>query len=518
MTTAAFPLLRSLIIYSVCVPLALILGYLISTPYDFTSFTVVGLVLFLLLIPLLLRWHHVWLIATWNMSMVLFFLPGRPLVWLPLAWISLLISFVGYTLNRKHKFIVVPQLARPLIFFAIVTVVTAKFRGGFGLQAFGSDTFGGKRYLLLLTSIAGYFAITSHKIPPQRVPLYVGLYLLSAATIAIGELSVILGPTFYFLFLIFPIGSAGLQTLAGEPGGLRAGFGLRLSGLASAGSALYLLMLCRYGIQEVFTWRRLGRLCFFLFFLFVAMLGGFRSILILFLLTFTLLFYLEGLMRSSLMPIFLLLAILLGTAIVPIADRLPLSVQRSLSFLPLPIDPVVKAGAEASTEWRVQMWKHVLPEVPEYLLLGKGYSFSAKDLALVRIQGVGSTGTEGAELAGDYHNGPLSVLIPFGIPGTIALLWLLVAGGKVLRANYLYGDPAFHRINTFLLAYFLAKIIFFFGIFGSLYSDLPGFVGLLALSVSINDGMAKPMLAPQEPKIVINRFKLQPPTVRPAEA
>src|SRR5436190_5689428 len=135
MTTAAFPFLRSLLIYSICVPLALVLGYLISTPYDFTSFTVVGLVLCFLLIPLLLRWHHVWLIATWNMSVVLFFLPGRPVVWLPLAWISLLISFVGYILNRKHKFLQVPQLTRPLILFIVVTLVIAKARGGLGLQS-----------------------------------------------------------------------------------------------------------------------------------------------------------------------------------------------------------------------------------------------------------------------------------------------------------------------------------------------------------------------------------------------
>src|SRR2546422_9259788 len=96
MTTAAFSLFRSLLIYGICEPLALVLGYLISTPYDFTSFTVVGLVLFFLLVPLLLRWHHVWLIATWNMSIVLFFLPGRPQVWLALAWISFFLSIVHY--------------------------------------------------------------------------------------------------------------------------------------------------------------------------------------------------------------------------------------------------------------------------------------------------------------------------------------------------------------------------------------------------------------------------------------
>src|SRR5678809_1563142 len=141
-----------------------------------------------------------------------------------------------------------------------------------------------------------------------------------------------------------------------------------------------------------------------------------------------------------------------------------------------------------------------------------------RDLAMARIQGLGTSGTEVAELAGDYHNGPLSVLITFGIPGSIALLWLLIAGYKVLRANYVNGDPALHRINTFLLAYFLAKIIFFFGILGSLYIDLPGFLGLLALSVSVNGGMAKPVIAGEEPKPVINPLKLRPPPVRPAQA
>src|SRR5580765_4999590 len=115
MTTAASSLFRSLVIYTICVPLALILGYLISTPEDFTSFTVVGLVLFFLLVPLLLRWHHVWLIASWNMSAVLFFLPGKPLIWLPLAWISLTIAFVTYIMNRKNKFLHVPELTKPLV-------------------------------------------------------------------------------------------------------------------------------------------------------------------------------------------------------------------------------------------------------------------------------------------------------------------------------------------------------------------------------------------------------------------
>ena len=422
MTTAALPLLRSLVIYSICVPLALVLGYLISTPYDLASFTVVGLVLFFLLIPLLLRWHHAWLIASWNMSVVLFFLPGHPVVWLPLAWISLTISVLHYILNRNRKFLQIPELTKPLILLALVALVTAKFTGGFGVKAFGSDTFGGKRYLLILTSIAGYFAITSQRIPPRRMPLYVALYFLGTVTIAVGELAVVVNPAFYFLFLIFPVGDVGLQAIAGGPAA-PTGFGVRLGGFAAAAAAAYLLMLCRYGIRELFTWRRPGRLLLFLSFLFVAMLGGFRSTLIMFLLTFWILFYFEGLARSPLLPAFLLVTVLAGAAIVPLADRLPIAIQRSLSFLPLPVDPMVKAVAQASNEWRLEMWKHILPQVPEYLVLGKGYSFTAKDLAMTRLSSTPQSAAEGAELAGDYHNGPLSVIVPFGIPGVIAFLW-----------------------------------------------------------------------------------------------
>src|SRR5439155_1779953 len=217
MTTAALSLFRSILIYFICVPIALILGYMMATPYDISTFAVVGSVLFFLLIPLFLRWHHPWLIASWNMSVVLFFLPGRPLLWLALAWISLLIAIVQYALNRKHKFLYVPELTKPLVLMVLITLITAKFRGGFGVQSLGSDTFGGKRYFIILTSIIGYFAITSQRIPAKRVPFYVALYFLTGATVAIGELAVVASPAFYFLFLIFPIGSAGLQTLAADP-------------------------------------------------------------------------------------------------------------------------------------------------------------------------------------------------------------------------------------------------------------------------------------------------------------
>jgi len=89
-------------------------------------------------------------------------------------------------------------------------------------------------------------------------------------------------------------------------------------------------------------------------------------------------------------------------------------------------------------------------------------------------------------LAGDYHNGPLSVLIPFGIWGLAAFVWLMVAGARFLYTNFREGAPELRQINAFLLALFLARILFFCFVFGTLHGDLYHFAGILGLSVALN--------------------------------
>ena len=71
-------LLRALVIYGCCIPLAVVVGYLLATPLDPYTVGIVGDLLIALMIPLFLRWHHPWLIASWTMVAVLPFIPGRP--------------------------------------------------------------------------------------------------------------------------------------------------------------------------------------------------------------------------------------------------------------------------------------------------------------------------------------------------------------------------------------------------------------------------------------------------------
>ena len=506
----ASALFRSLLVYGLCLPLAVFLGYLLATPLEGpTTLIVVAITLFVLATPLLLHWHHAWLITTWNTTAMLFFLPGKPPLWMGLAVASFTISILQYTLNRRMKFLHAPSVARPLLFLLVVVLLTARLTGGLGMRIMGGDTYGGRRYLAILVSAMGYFAIINRRIPPKRASLYVTLFFLGAATMAIADLPGVGSPAFNFLFVLFPVSN--VDAFANQNSVIaHTSLIPRSVGLATLGLAGYCTILVRYGLRGVLDTRNPWRCGAFLIFVVLSVSGGFRSVLILCLMTFALLFYLERLHHTRLLlPVILVL--LAGGGLASLfAARLPLAIQRSLAVLPfIQIDPIARMGAQASSEWRLEMWREIIPQIPQYLLVGKGYTFSAAEQALI-----GRGNIEGTELVGDYHNGPLSVILTFGIFGSIAFVWLMVAGIRVFYQNYQFGDPAYHNINVFLLAYFVVKVIFFFTVFGGLYADLPLFMGLIGLSISLNGGVAKPAVVPQ-PKIVFNRFKLHPSARRP---
>ncbi|MDB6066953.1 MAG: hypothetical protein JWR26_3161 [Pedosphaera sp.] len=504
----SFLLIRTLIIYGICLPLAVIVGYMLATPDDSASLLLVVIVFSLLTIPLFLRWHHQWLIAAWNMSAVVFFLPGSPSIGLTICFVSLLLSLLQHTLNKNVKFVYVPTLAWPLAFLAVVVLATAKLTGGIGLQIAGSSSYGGKRYILVLGAILGYFAITAHRIPPHRVAWAVRLFFASSMIGIVANLLFAIFPTAFFLFKIFPVDAIAMMAVDRDAADAGGG-SLRLGGLAMSGATLFSILLAIYGIKGIFSVRHLWRFLLFALCLVVSLFGGFRSILIGLMITFALVFWLEGLMRNRMVPVLVLMFVMGAAVLAPFTDKLPLSVQRTLCFIPmLPVDPIAANEAQGSTEWRLEMWKAVLPEVPKYLILGKGYSFDPNYMRMLQ-QGLnkGAETAEGSILAGDYHNGPLSVIMPFGIFGAIAFLWFMVAGTKVLHYHYKFGDPAYKCINTFLLAQFVGKCIMFFTVIGSLYSDMAIFTGLVALSVCINGPIRASSPAPM-PTMVFNRFKL----------
>jgi hypothetical protein len=190
--------------------------------------------------------------------------------------------------------------------------------------------------------------------------------------------------------------------------------------------------------------------------------------------------------------------------LVPLANKLPLSIQRAISVLPLKLDPIARFEAESSTQWRVEMWEMLLPEVPRYLWLGKGLAVSGADLELsADLAGRGQMSSQELAITGGvYHNGPLTLLIPFGIWGALGWIWLVVASIRALYRNHRYGDESLRRINAFLLAFFVAKVVMFFTLYGDFRSEFASFVGLVGFSVALNGGIrrkAESVRSAQEP-------------------
>jgi hypothetical protein len=486
-------ILRSLIVYAVCIPLAVWIGFMLADPFDRSTFTYFGIMALILCAPILLRWHHLLLVVSWNFLITIFFLPGFPTLWLPMVAISLGISVLHRSLNSNAHFISAPQIARPLIFLLVVIYFTAELTGGFGMKALGSNAVGGKRYVYLIVAILGYFALTAKRIPPKKAGLYVALFFIPAASTVIGDLATLIPFQSSFIFLLFPA----------NVGGAVNGPGIteltRLGGLAGAGMALLIFMLARYGIKGIFDLGHPWRAPLFLVFFFCMLFGGYRTFTITFAFLVVFLFFFERIYRSRLMPMLILGGLVVVTLIVPFAGKLPFTFQRSLAFVPwLPISTEARMSADATADWRLQIWKAVLPQVPGYLLLGKGYYTSASDYeqnSEESLAGGASAADWSAAVSGNYHSGPLSVAIFFGIWGIIGVLWFFIAGMLALYDNYRYGDPALKTINALIFAYFASQVLVFLIVFGSFFSDMYKFTGLLGLSVSLNGGIRRPARA-----------------------
>lgn len=485
--------LKTLLLYALILPLAVFVGWMVAGDIRTrASFTAIMAVLFVLCTPLLLRWHYPVLVFSWNTFITIFFLPGQPMLWMLMAAINVAIAVLYRVMLKREAFISAPLITIPLLALAAVVIVTAYLRGGIGLRILGGSSYGGKGYILVLAAIAGYFALASRRIPREQAGFYVGLFLLPALIAVGSNLIYFAGPAFYVLYSVFPIGFAAVQAQS-EVAGVT-----RLAGIGVGASFLGYYLLARNGLGGIL--RRWWRLALLGVVLFLASLSGYRSTIVLLglILAFSLLF--ERLYRSPRFLVLVLAGVLVGTMFLPFVDQLPRAVQRSLSFLPLKVDPGIREDARSSTEWRVQMWRALQPELPKYMWLGKGYTLNPIDLYLTQeaMRRYLVPQYQGALVAGDYHSGPLSIYVPFGSFGVLAFVIFLGCCFRALYLNFRYGDPQLRNINSFLLAYFCARIVFYIFAFGAFNVELYQFTGIIGLSVALNHGVCrKPATAVQ---------------------
>jgi hypothetical protein len=491
-------------IFAILLPVAAVVGYLLASP-DVGSILLVGLILSVLAVPFFLRWHHSFLIFSWNLAFTVFFLPGSPPLWMVAALVSLGVTLMSRILDKNMRLLQASSVTWSLIFLAAVVIFTMKITGTLGLRVLGGSSYGGKKYFFILFAVIAYFALSMQRIPREKGSFYTAGFFLTGISPALANIAFMLGrfgSAAWLLFYILPPEYALSQAaddLEWNPVGTKFG---RLNGFAFASTGALSFMLARYGVRGIFDMTRIWRLAVFLLIIATSMLGGFRSVLIINSLMFGIQFFMEGLHRTRIFPTLLVVCAMLFGGILVFIEKLPFSVQRTLSVLPIRVSPEVHADATASTTWRLEMWRLLWPEVGQYFWVGKGYTASATDyyLALESSRRGFSADYEMSKLAGDYHSGPFSIMIPFGVFGMVAFVWFVFAGFYVLYRNYRYGPPALKVINTFLISSFVARIFFFFAVFGAIHSDLIILAGLVGLSISLNGGVGKPRWLLNQPR------------------
>lgn len=503
--TDARTAMKSLVVYAVCIPLALLIGYLLASQ-SLQDLTLIGVIFLILCAPLVIHFHYPFMLVAWNMGAVVFFLPGRMSLWLVAILLSFGMSFTHRILDKRRHFLWITEISRPLIFLAVVVLVTAQLRGGFGFRFMGGEEAGSRRYVELLVGILGFFALAALHITPRQRGRFLGLFFLGGLG---GAVAVLFGhlPSFMnFIFLFIPP-----QTVAAEGAGVFYAF----RPLTWPAIAVISFMLVRHGLRGILSPLNFWRLSILLASIVVVIFSGSRLGLVVVLMTLTFIYWLEGLVRSRMTP-FVLMALLLAAALaVPFATRLPLSMQRTLAVLPIEVDPAARATADDSSEWRRQIWRVAIPQIPQYLLLGKGYAISRAELNYMMDSSFGEgrrVEDRSATIAGDYHNGPLSVIIPFGIWGVIGFVWFQVAALRLLWKNRNFSSVDLSAANNYLLATYLVTLTCFLFVFGSLQSGMVAFTGIIGLSVALNGGVAQP----PAPQPVVPMRKPGPPIPRPS--
>jgi len=508
MTTNPAAAMRMLITYAICIPIAIFVGYLLTNPLDYGSLGFLGFVMLVLITPILIKYHYEILLFSLASPVVLFFIIMRPPLGQAMVALSLLIAIIERALNSERRFMSVPSMTWPMIFLLGVVLLTMELTGGIGFHSFGSSGGGGRKYIGVFVSIATYFALTSRPIPTGKRNLFIALFLLAGLPSFVSDLFPYLPAPLNYINLLIP---PSMQVNSDTLGSVETSIG-RFGQLSNTLSILAFFMMAKWGLRGIFMGNRPWRAPVFLLFSAMTLVGGFRSAAIVFVMMVGFLFIFEGLYRTRLLMVFVFGGMLAGGLLVPLSDKLPLNIQRSLTFLPLNWDSEAVLQAQGSSEWRLRMWHDLWPKVPDYLLLGKGYSLTAEDYqemgtgVFVNAGASMDSSRESLAISGDYHNGPLSTLIPFGLWGGIGFLWITAAGFRVLYRNYKYGPPELRTVNTFFLAHYTMRVVTFFAIFGAFHDDVGNFVRDVGFSIALNGGL----LGPQPKPVMVSRIKPLP--------
>ena len=219
----------------------------------------------------------------------------------------------------------------------------------------------------------------------------------------------------------------------------------------------------------------------------VVLVTGFRNALVTLGVIFLWWYIYRAKKRMMMFVVFLMAGVLGWVLALIIVPYLPWAAQRALSFLPLMEArvsfPDVISDARRSIDFRVEIWGYAWANISEYLLVGRGLMMDVTGWAWLQQSWYGRPEFFFAGHA--YHSGPLSLLVDFGIPGTIAAVGFMCAvcvdAWRGVRSFCGEKNDFLSLFYVFLSIKITYLSIAFFLIYGDVRSSIPGIIMLAVL-------------------------------------
>lgn len=408
-----------------------------------------------------------------------------PFSYSELAAIGAIGMYFIYLAFKKARFGIRVKTVDLIMYVSLIYLITVWVRNPAGFLFVRTEMIGGRPYFIIFIAFLAYVVLANHS-ADQKLGRAL-IYIMAIPAILVGCLNGFVS--------IFPESTRYILPFYGgiDVSGLADNFdaeqdGRRLTGLADIANPIIKLLVALYPASTLVLPIHIGRFILFFGSLILIGLSGFRNYYVA---AMASLLVASGLRKrwTDIIIVGVVGTVSLSGIIVLQGSgvQMPFAIQRAFSMLPLADwDPAAKADADASTEWRMDMWKDAweTPGIMRDKLLGDGFGFRLEEMAAIQEsllnQGMGFAGRSQYEahlIMGSYHSGPLNTIKRVGFIGLgILVLWFFFQTREILRLMARAWGTPYQNWSLFLTIPAVYAPFNFFFIYGSYETALPGLI------------------------------------------
>ena len=442
---------------------ALFTGFYLASSKFTLALAVVSLA-WLVLLPYHAKLAAYLSITTFSSALILPYFPGRPYMWefaAVLAWSGLMITIslrryapdaAQYVRENRWLFI-------GIILYCAVLLMTMVERG-FGLRIMGTDQMGGRFYFQQLMCAIFPVLFVLVRFPETTLLRLYYLQCLLTLTFLVSDFVFSLGGGSLFGLLQFfelPGDAANFERQAQQ-------FGIRrFQSLSVVGQGLILLILVFHRLEDFFSRKAIYLIPLSAAVFGLGLLSGHRYLSLILIIAVLFIAFTQ---RFYTIKNMLISAGAIGMVLIPLilfANKLPLSAQRALSYIPgIRIHHHARVNGTATLETRRILRDVGFQMIPQYFWIGRGFMMPSRDYSHIWDPTYITMHVN----QGKFYNGFIGLMVNTGIFGTLAMLIFLAAGSHLAYSimSHLreYGcHDGFARMSCIVASVWMANIIAF---------------------------------------------------------